>query len=143
MKTLLISIVLFSATGNWLTSFDTARQIATKDSKYILLNFSGSDWCAPCIKMKKEVFESEAFNKLADERLVLLRADFPRSKKNALPADLVKSNEALAEKYNPEGKFPFTLLLDSSGKVVKTWDGYVFASQDKVIDELQHAVVIP
>lgn len=140
MKTLLIAAILFSANGSWLTSLDAAKHIASKEDKYVLLNFSGSDWCGPCIRMKKEVFESEAFMKLADERLVLVRADFPRSKKNALPPDLVKSNEALAEKYNPEGKFPFTLLLDASGRVVKTWDGYVFESQEKVLQELQRAL---
>ena len=34
-----------------------------------------------------------------------------------------KQNESLADKYNPEGKFPYTLLIDPSGKVVKAWDG--------------------
>jgi hypothetical protein len=49
----------------------------------------------------------------------------------------MKHNESLAERYNPEGKFPFTLLLDKDGKVIKKWDGYVFASQDKFIADLQ------
>lgn len=120
----------------WLTDFDAAKDIAVRDHKYILINFSGSDWCAPCIKMKKEVFESEAFLSLADKKLVLVHADFPRSKKNQLSKEQVKHNEALAEKYNPSGKFPFTVLLDATGKVIKEWDGYVFASQDKFITDL-------
>jgi len=53
-----------------------------------------------------------------------------------LPREQAQHNEALAEKYNPDGKFPLTLLLDANGKVIKTWDGYVFASQDKFIAEL-------
>ncbi len=48
---------------------------------------------------------------------------------------------ALAEKYNPEGKFPFTLLLDSKGKVLKKWDGYVFSSQDSFIADLKDTIV--
>ncbi|NJM25184.1 MAG: thioredoxin family protein [Bacteroidia bacterium] len=124
----------------WLTNFDGAKQEAAAEHKYILLNFSGSDWCAPCIKLKQEVFEREAFQKVADARLVLVRADFPRLKKNQLPKEQVAHNEKLAEQYNPDGKFPLTLLLDQDGKVIKSWEGYVFASQDKFMEELKTAV---
>jgi thioredoxin-related protein len=121
----------------WLINFEDAKNAATRDHKYILLNFSGSDWCGPCIKMKKEVFESPAFSVIAEKQLILVRADFPRSKKNQLPQPQTKHNELLAGRYNPEGKFPFTLLLDKDGNVIKKWDGYVFASQDKFIADLQ------
>ena len=129
------------ATPEWLVNFDIARDAAVAQNKFILLNFSGSDWCGPCIKMKKEVFESEAFLSLAEEHLILVRADFPRSKKNQLSNDQTKHNEALAEKYNPEGKFPFTVLLDSKGKVLKKWDGYIFSSQDSFIADLKDTIV--
>jgi thioredoxin-related protein len=117
-----------------------ATNAAKEEHKYILLNFSGSDWCAPCIKLKKEVFESEQFSTLAENKLVLVRADFPRSKKNQLSKAQVQHNEALAEKYNPDGKFPYTLLLDEEGKVLKAWDGYAFGTQEKFISELHAAV---
>lgn len=142
MKLVLVSLLMMVSVSNeWLTNFDAAKEIAVKDNKHILLNFSGSDWCAPCIKMKKEVFESEAFLTRSEAQLVLVRADFPRSKKNQLSPEQVKHNEALAEKYNPEGKFPYTLLLNADGSIVKEWDGYVFASQDKFIGELDKALV--
>ncbi|SKC77442.1 thioredoxin family protein [Ohtaekwangia koreensis] len=140
MKTLLTCILLIGASTEWLTDFDTAKNIAVQENKYILLNFSGSDWCAPCIKMKKEVFENESFLTLAEKQLVLVRADFPRSKKNQLSKELTKHNEALAEKYNPSGKFPFTVLMDAHGKVIKQWDGYIFSSQDKFIDDLTKTI---
>jgi len=141
MKLLFVALLLsITTSAEWITNFETAKATALKEDKYILLNFSGSDWCAPCIKLKQEVFENETFLTLAQEKLVLLRADFPRAKKNQLAEELKKHNEALAEKYNPEGKFPLTLLLDSNGKVIKKWDGYVFASQDKFIDEINKAV---
>lgn len=141
MKTLIACITFFLMSPVvWLTDFEAAKATATSENKYILLNFSGSDWCGPCIKLKKEVFESEAFSTLAEKNLVMVRADFPRSKKNQLPEALVKHNEALAEKYNPDGKFPLTLLLDANGKVVKTWDGYTFGSQDKFIADLEKSL---
>ncbi len=133
----MISLVMvFTLSTEWLTNMTAAKEVATKENKYILLNFSGSDWCGPCIKMKKEVFESESFLNLAEKKLILVRADFPRSKKNKLSDEQTKHNEALAEKYNPSGKFPLTILLDANGKVIKEWDGYAFSSQDKFIANL-------
>jgi thioredoxin-related protein len=126
----------------WLNNFDTAKEAAARDNKFILLNFSGSDWCAPCIKMKKEVFENEDFLSIAQQKLILVRADFPRSKKNQLTKEQIKHNEALAEKYNGLGKFPYTLLLDSNGKVIREWDGYVFASHEKFIDQLRKELTV-
>jgi thioredoxin-related protein len=141
MKTVLtIFLVTITLTGEWLTDFETAKGKAGQEKKYILLNFSGSDWCAPCIKMKKEVFEQDPFLAIANEQLILVRADFPRSKKNKLSAEQTLHNEALAEKYNPLGKFPYTLLLDANGKIIYKWDGYVFGSQDKFMASLKSAL---
>ena len=138
MKILSIIIFLWMPdTVDWLINFDAAKVSASEQGKYILLNFSGSDWCAPCIKLKKEVFESDAFSEIAERRLVLLRADFPRSKKNQLSKEQTKHNETLADKYNPNGKFPLTLLLDDKGKIIKEWDGYAYGSQDKFIADLK------
>jgi thioredoxin-related protein len=137
MKTL-FALLFFVVTTPmpWLTSLDEAKISAEQQHKMILLNFSGSDWCGPCIKMKKEVFESEAFNNIASKKLILIRADFPRAKKNQLSKEQTKHNEALAEKYNPLGKFPYTVLLDPNGKVIREWDGYIFSSQNKFISDL-------
>jgi hypothetical protein len=74
--------------------------------------------------MRKEIFESKVFSDMASKSLVMLNADFPRNRKNQLPKDRQKANDELANKYNPEGKFPFTLLLDANGKIVKSWDGF-------------------
>ena len=124
MNLLTILFFLTFSTAEWTTDFSKAKIEATAKSKYILLNFSGSDWCGPCIKLKKEVLDSEEFLKFAEDKLVLVRADFPRNKKNKLSSEQTKQNEALAEKYNTEGKFPLTVLINADGKVVKTWDGY-------------------
>ena len=137
---LIICLLLTLGQSEWLTDFDAAKATAVKENKYILLNFSGSDWCAPCIKMRAEVFESQSFLSVAEKDLVLVRADFPRLKRNQLPKDQVHRNEELAERYNPSGKFPLTLLLDSSGRPLKQWDGYVFGSQDKFIAELNKVI---
>lgn len=133
-----LAFLAMSFTG-WQTDFEAAKQTAKDKHQLILLNFSGSDWCGPCMRMRKEIFENKAFSDMADSSLVLVNADFPRSKKNQLDKKLTAQNEALADRYNPEGKFPFTLLLDANGKVLKTWDGLPkenasrFAAQLKTI----------
>jgi len=83
MKTcfsLLPCLLLFSFTG-WNTNFSQAKTQATASHKLILLNFSGSDWCGPCIRMEKELFASTDFKAYADSNLILVNADFPRQKK--------------------------------------------------------------
>src|ERR1700677_4651476 len=113
MKTILLilfSSFIFSSSG-WLTNFNEATKTATEKHQLILLNFSGSDWCGPCIRLRKEVFESNTFIAFADSSLVLINADFPRNKKDKLSNDQQQQNNSLADKYNPDGKFPFTLLL--------------------------------
>jgi thioredoxin-related protein len=119
----LMHLLFLSAFTEWQPDFETAQKVAKDHDRLILLNFSGSDWCGPCIMMKKEIFGSVAFLAMADTSLVLVNADFPRNKKNQLPREKQLENDRLAEKYNPEGKFPFTLLLTSDGRVVKSWDG--------------------
>jgi thioredoxin-related protein len=119
----LFSAMTFSTPLDWATDFEKAKKDAAQSQKLILLNFSGSDWCVPCIKMKKEIFESGTFTQYAPSNLLLVKADFPRLKKNKLSKQQTKQNEALAERYNPQGAFPFTVLLDANGKVLKTWNG--------------------
>jgi hypothetical protein len=134
---LLCCVVLLLSFTGWQPDFSTAQKTAVAKHQLILLNFSGSDWCGPCIRMHKEIFGSTVFQQMSDTTLMLYNADFPRNKKNQLSAALTKQNEALADKYNPEGKFPFTLLLTADGKVLKTWDGYPKTSAEQFTSEVK------
>lgn len=128
---------VLSGTPSWLNDFNEAKNLSKEKHEYILLNFSGSDWCSGCIKMHKDIFESTVFQEYANDHLVLLNADFPRSKKNSLPAELQKKNDALADKYNQEGAFPLTVLLDSDGKVIKKWSGYYSKGTENFVNEIK------
>ena len=137
MKLVWIALTcLFTTSLTWLTDFNQAKQTAKEKNQYILLNFSGSDWCAPCQQMKKEIFESASFKEYASSKLVLLNADFPRSRKNKLSKDQLAHDEALAEQYNKAGKFPLTVLMNSEGKVLKVWDGLPEAGADQFIRQI-------
>ena len=95
---------------------------AKQEHKKVLLYFSGSDWCAPCIKFKKTFIQNETFQSFASENLIVVNADFPRLKKNALSAEQTTENEKLADKYNANGIFPLILVLDENGKILKKWE---------------------
>ncbi len=137
MRTLVFFLILSLVPLQWGNDLDAARKLAHDQNKLILLNFSGSDWCAPCILTRREYFESENFMQMAKENLVLVNADFPRKKKNQLSADQSKKNDALAEKYNKEGNFPYTLLLDANGNVLRSWKGKPEVPVEKWVAEIK------
>ena len=99
----------------WLTDFKEAQQLAEKEKKVMLVDFSGSDWCGWCIKLDKEVFSQAAFKQFAAKNLVLVLIDFP--KKKSLSQSQLAANNALAEKYGIDG-FPTVLLLKPDGSII-------------------------
>jgi len=118
--TLLTAAFVFSAlslfAGNdWMTDFEAAQAKAQESDKPMLLDFTGSDWCGWCIKLKDEVFSQEAFQDYAAEELVLVELDFPRRK--AISDELKAQNEMLAQKYGIRG-FPTIILLSPEGELV-------------------------
>ena len=121
-KIFLVSLffaTIFNATSqNWFTDFEEAKQEATNNNKKIILVFQGSDWCAPCIKLDREIWSNEEFKSYAKNNFVMLKADFPKKKKNALPKEQQEKSNALAEKYNKNGYFPFVVVLDKFGNVL-------------------------
>jgi len=134
--TALLSSFLFTS-GIWETDFEKAKESAQSEHKLILLNFSGSDWCGPCIRMHKEIFENNSFQQYAEDHLVLVRADFPRLKKNQLAKDQQKRNEKLADKFDKEGIFPLTILLTAEGKMIKKWEGLPQISPDEFTSQIK------
>lgn len=140
----IIFLSLFSlfcmGTSPWLHSLEEAQKTAQEKHKCILLNFSGSDWCGPCIRLHQEIFDSPAFEAFATEQLVLLQADFPRKKQHQLPKEQQAANDRLAEKYNQAGNFPSTILLNADGKVIKVWDGYPKQGAAAFLEEINVAI---
>ena len=138
MQALFIALMtnFFFSTG-WETDFSKAQQSAKTEHKLILLNFSGSDWCGPCIRMHKEIFEESNFAQYANDHLVLVNADFPRLKKHELSKDQQARNEKLADKYDKEGIFPLTVLLNADGKLLKEWKGFPPVSPEEFLKEVK------
>lgn len=122
MKKLLAILVFIASVPlvgqDWKPSFSEAVATAKDENKPLILVFTGSDWCAPCIKLDKKIWMSAAFKDYAAKNYILYKADFPRKKSNKLEAALVAENQKLAEKYNPNGFFPLVVVLDSDQNVL-------------------------
>ncbi|NCT17897.1 MAG: thioredoxin family protein [Flavobacteriaceae bacterium CG_4_8_14_3_um_filter_34_10] len=132
---LLLSINSIQA-QDWKTDFEEAKSIAAKNNQNIVLVFQGSDWCAPCIKLDREIWSTDAFKNFSKQHFVMLKADFPRRKANRLSEEQTKKNALLAEKYNPSGYFPFVVVLNKDGKVLGE-TGYKKISPETFIAQLQ------
>ena len=115
MKTFYVLCALMLANLCMAQTFNEALKKASHTDKPILLVFAGSDWCAPCIKLDKEIFQTDEFEK-EQAKWVLYKADF--LKKSKLTATVKKENGQLADQYNPEGYFPLVVVLNSKGKVL-------------------------
>ena len=97
----MVSISLANAPKGWETDVDAALALAAKENKSVMLEFTGSDWCPPCIMMGKKVFSKEEFVKAASKDYVLVHLDFP------------KKDKELAEKNQPYLDFAFCFVNKS------------------------------
>jgi thioredoxin-related protein len=130
---LLVNIGFAQQTETFTQKLETAKT----ENKSVLLYFSGSDWCAPCVKFKKFIVNTPEFQTFATENLVIYNADFPRLSKNKLAKEVEKENETLADKYNSKGIFPLILLLDTEGNVIKKWEEYPKETVEEFIGKLK------
>ena len=122
MKNIILFSILFTlfnsnAQSNF-NSFEEIKLNAKDTKKPIILIFSGIDWCAPCIKMEKEVFDTEYFKSNSSNFLVYF-AKFPKRSKNKLNTKQQEENNKLAEKYNKQGVFPKIVIFSKDLKVIK------------------------
>ena len=109
---LCLSVLSLSAADGWLTDLDEGIKVAKAEKKAILVDFTGSDWCGWCIRLKKEVFDQKEFAAVTKD-FVLVELDYPQKKKQS-PEEKAK-NKAWSEKFAIEG-FPTIMLLDSHGE---------------------------
>src|SRR5262245_29757309 len=119
---------------NWQTNLEAAKERAKKENKALLLDFTGSDWCGYCIKLKKAVWDKPEFEKFAEKNFVLVELDYPMKKK--LPAEVKKQNDALSKKFDIGG-YPTVMVMDSEGKELGRVVGYEGDTADAYIKRLE------
>lgn len=120
----------------WSTNYTAALQLAKDSGRPLLMVFSGSDWCKPCIKLREQILVKPEFSTWAQSQVVCVCLDFPSQKKNALPEELKKQNEALAEKFNTAGTFPLVVIIDGNENMLGT-AGYLDVTVAEYVVELE------
>lgn len=139
LAVLMIIIIFYSLKSDareWMTDFKNAEASAKASEKFILLDFSGSDWCMWCMKLDKEVFSQNDFKSFAEDNLVCVLVDFPSAIKQT--KKLKQQNMDLARKYGVKG-YPTIIILTHDGKLVgKT--GYIKGGARKYVQHLKEII---
>lgn len=95
-----------------------AYRSACEGGRPLLIVFSGSDWCAPCMRFERQVLSQDVFSQFIAEKVIVYEADFPQRKR--ISKETQQSNEALAEQYNPKGAFPHLVLVRPDRSIITT-----------------------
>ncbi len=141
MKTITLALSILLSGGflhaqTWSASYAEAQSLASEEGKNVVLVFAGSDWCAPCIRLERDIWEAEGFAEEAGADFVFYKADFPRRKANQLPEEVAERNAQLAERYNTVGSFPLVVVLTPAGEVLGQ-TGYKKVSPTEYLDLLR------
>jgi thiol:disulfide interchange protein len=130
-----LSSTAFATTPEgWYTDLEKAFVKAKAEKKSVLVEFTGSDWCPPCIAMRKNVFSKKEFVDTASKKYVLVELDFPKGDK-----ELADKNQPLAEKYKIEG-FPTVILFNSAGKEFSRFYASKFPKTDEFLKHIDQAL---
>ncbi|MCU0748551.1 MAG: thioredoxin family protein [Akkermansiaceae bacterium] len=118
----------------WSTDLEKAFEKAKAEKKSVLVEFTGSDWCPPCIAMRKNVFSKKEFIDAASKNFILVEIDLPKGDE-----ELRKKNEPIAEKYKIEG-FPTVVLFTPEGKEFTRFFASRFPKTDDFLKHLDSAL---
>lgn len=103
------------AETEWMTDLPAAQERAAAEGKAVLADFTGSDWCGWCIRLRKDVFDTPEFAAYAADKFVLLEIDVPRNPD--FDKDLRARNQELCNRFAIDG-FPTILVLTPQGQTV-------------------------
>lgn len=97
-----------------ITDLREAIDLAKKEDRLILVEFTGSDWCPPCKLLRSNILSKPEFSKyVGDRNIIFVELDFPRTP-GKIPADVMREREGIMNFYGVRG-FPSVLLLDKNG----------------------------
>ena len=113
--------------AEWMTDLEAAKTKAAAENKAVLVDFTGSDWCGWCIRLRKQVLDTPAFETYAKDKFVLMEVDVPQNPK--FDQALLKRNQELCEQYGVSG-FPTILVINPKGDVVGGFSGYVASTAE-------------
>lgn len=108
--------------AEWMTDLEAAKAKAAAENKAVLIDFTGSDWCGWCIRLRKQVLDTPAFETYAKDKFVLMEVDMPQNPK--FDQAQLERNRQLCEQFGVSG-FPTILVVTPKGDVVGGFSGYM------------------
>lgn len=122
----------------WLVDFNAAKTQATASKKKILIDFTGSDWCPPCINLENKVFKSPEFKTQMPPKFILVKLDNPRDKSKQSQAEQGHVRQMMAQ-FQIKA-YPTVVITDSTGKEIHRQSGYGGQGAQQWIDSLNQKV---
>ena len=101
----------------WGSDLAAAQARSKTSGKLVLIDFTGSDWCPPCMALHDNVLTQPEFLDYAEKNLELVEIDIPIDK----PAEL--ANQLLYEKYEVQG-LPTIIVTDATGNIQHRHESY-------------------
>ena len=121
----------FATAGGWTTNLDSALSSAKKNKKFVLAQFTGSDWCPPCMMIHKEVFSKSSFTGPASKKFILVKIDMPKANKS-----LTLKNRKVMRDYKVTG-VPTILLFGDDGREFSRFGAAAYPTVDGFLDKLR------
>ncbi|MBR5185571.1 MAG: thioredoxin family protein [Akkermansia sp.] len=116
----LCALISPAFSSEWITDFEEAKARAQAENKAIFTNFTGSDWCGYCMRMKQQVLDTPEFQAYVRDKFVLLEIDLPRRKQ--LEETVREERRNLCRRYEVTG-FPTFVSMSHTGEVLGGWVG--------------------
>ena len=133
ITSILLLLVNFSFAQKKYDDWEVAKKESEISNKNILIVLTGSEWCKPCVKMEKNVFQANEFIEFANQNLIILEVNLPRHWD--YDSKVVKDYTFFKNKYQTNS-LPALILVNSDGKeIIKISDG--LHSLEKVMKQLK------
>lgn len=103
---------------HWGQDFEAAKQTARRDTKDVLLLFTGSDWCPTCMALEKNVLREPEFDAWLRRRFEPVVIDYPENEAAKARVQGVARNLRMKAEVFPEAfeGLPTLLLTDADGR---------------------------
>ncbi len=93
---------------NWIKDLDKAKEIAKKESKPLLIDFT-ADWCSACKTIEKNLFQNHEFVKAYNDKIIFCKIDCTQHN---------QEHESLLDAFDIKG-LPTIILIKPNGKQKK------------------------
>lgn len=122
LKTVALIGGLFAAAGVMAASMqvvgtlDEALTAAREKQGFVMMNFTGTDWCTACQHLKEKIFASKAYCDAYGDKIVMTTVDFPRlpELRAKVSKEEAQRREKLLISYQING-LPAVVLMDAAG----------------------------